>query len=523
MKLSYNGNTQLKPANAEIPFPQEYIDEYIKCQQSYEYFIENYNYIVSLNGQDLVKIKLYDYQKKLIKVIDENKYTISKMPRQCGKTTSVGMYVVWCIIFKHNYSVGIAADKDVTAKEIIERIQTAYENLPMWLQQGVKTWNDHNIKLENGSKVTATATTKKTFRGQSHNLILLDEFAFVEKGIADQFYGSVYPVVSSSPKAKMVIISTPKGLNHYYKLWKDAENGNNTFKPVDVMWNDVPGRGDEFRKETIANIGQERWLQEFCCDFQGNTNSLVSETTLKNIPIENTIRESENVKFYDFPVTGNQYFMAVDTSEAKGLDYHAFVVLDITKRPFEVVCTFKCNTTPVLLYPSIIYRIASYYNNAFVLIETKSSGEQVADMLFHDNEYENILGAEKKGASGQVLTLYRNKAKGISTSVRTKNIGCSNLKLLAESEQLIFKDEDLITELKNFQLKGRSYQAASGYNDDLVMCLVTFAWATSQTFFSEISDSGDVKQILKEKIKEIEEDLLPFGVILDGMNDNNFF
>lgn len=521
----YLGNDRLKAKGVQLNFEQWQIDEYIKCASNYLYFIENYNFIQMLDNEELTLIKLRDYQKRLLETVDQNRFTIGKLPRQVGKSTSVAMYIVWCIIFKDNYSVGIAADKSDTAKEIMDRIKTAYENLPLWIQQGVEAWNVKSIELENGSRVIVSTTTPKTFRGQSHNMILLDEFAHVERNIADPFFTSIYPVITSGTKTKMVIISTPKGMNHFHKLWNEATEGKSTFKPVEIKWNEVPGRDEKFKKETISNVGFDRWQQEFECVFIGGTNTLISTSKLSELTYINPISKSEDVLYYKKPEIGRNYFISVDVSEGKGQDYQAFTVIDITQRPFEVVCLYRSKYMPSLLLPEIIYRIGNLYNEAAVLVETKSEGGQVADILFHDLEYENLLGAEKRGRSGQVLTNYKTRAKGLSTSAQSKAIGCSTFKLLMETDQLLINSEEIYNEVQNFVLNGISYSASTGTHDDLVMTLVNFSWATTQAFFQNFTESGNIRDVFKEKIQELEDDLVPFGFILDGNeeDENPFF
>ena len=520
-RKTYQGNDRLKAAGVPIAYEQWQIDEFKKCEQNYLYFIENYNYIVSLDSQDIQLIKLRDYQVHLLDTVHNNKFTICCIPRQSGKSSSIAMYIVWSLIFQDNYSIGIAADKAETAQEIMDRIKLTYENLPMWLQQGVIKWNERSIKLENGSRVVASSTTTKTFRGQSHNLVLLDEFAFVDRNIADPFYTSIYPVISSGKDSKMVIVSTPKGMNHFHKLWTESSEGRSSFKPVSIKWTQVPGRDEKFKQETISNIGQEKWDQEFEAQFIGGTNTLISSTKLSELTFIEPLSKADKVEYYQLPILGHSYFMSVDVSEGKGQDYHAATIIDITERPFRVVCTYKCNTTPSLLLPEILSRIGNFYNKAYCLVESKSDGGQVADILFNDSEYDNLLGAEKKGRLGQTLTLYKRNARGLSTSATTKSIGCSNLKLLTETNQIIFNSFNIIEELSNFCLSGSSYKANPGYNDDLIMTLVNFSWATTQPFFQNFTNSGSIRQIFDLQVKEIEDNLIPFGIIIDDNYDTN--
>lgn len=272
---TYLGNINIKPANVQQDFTEEQVQEYLKCSQDPLYFIKNYVKIISLD-EGLVPFHTWKYQDNMINTIHNNRFVIAKLPRQSGKSTTVVSYLLHFILFNPDVSVAILANKQATAKDLLGRLKLAYEHLPKWLQQGIVEWNKGNITLENNSKVLASSTSTSAVRGGSFNMIFLDEFAYVPENVADDFFSSVYPTISSGKETKVLIISTPKGLNMFYKLWRDAEEGNNSYVPIEVHWSEVPGRDDKWKKETIANTSQSQFRAEFDC-VDGDT-----EVVLKN-------------------------------------------------------------------------------------------------------------------------------------------------------------------------------------------------------------------------------------------------
>lgn len=447
-------------------------------------------------------------------LIGENKIPTSN----CGKTTSMATYIVWCIIFRKRFKVGVAADKDETALEIVERIKTAYENLPYWLQQGVKKWDAHKIVLENGSRVESSATTKKTMRGKTFNLVLLDEFAFVDQNIADPFFTSIYPVLSKDDptvpfekKPKMVIISTPNGMNHFHKLYVEAEEKRSSFKSIEIKWNDVPGRDEKFKEETLRNIGEDRWEQEYDGQFLGTPTSLIPASKLKTLTWRDPREHYDDMKFWKSPQLGHTYFITVDVCRGRGLDYHAMSIVDITKFPYEVVATYHNNTLDTMMLPSLVLEMAKRYHDAFVLIELNDIGEQVSNILAYELEYENVLATKSMGRSGQVLSIEAGKTMGVTMTKSVKSTGCSNLKSLIMNDKLRFYDYTYISELTTFEIKSGQYKAAEGAHDDMVMTLVSFAWATTEVYFSDLMDTNLRLNLFERKIAQMEEDLVPVG------------
>jgi len=520
-KSSYLGNQNLKPANVPIQFTQEQVEEYIKCSQDPNYFIEKYIKIVNVD-KGLVPFKMYEFQKKIVQTVHDNRFTIAKLPRQSGKSTTVVSYILHYILFNPSVNVGILANKQAVARDLLAKIKTAYEYLPKWIQQGVGEWNKGSIILENGSKVVASATSSSAIRGGSYNLILLDEFAFIPPGIAEDFFSSAYPTISSGQTTKVVIVSTPKGLNMFYKLWVEAEEKRNEFVPIEVHWSDIPGRDTKWKEQQIRNTSEEQFRQEFECDFIGSADTLISSAKLKTLTFKTPIYKDDNgLKVYEEPLKGHTYIMTVDSSRGNHLDYHAFVVIDITRVPYKVVATFRNNEMSPMVYPNAIYPVAKKFNDAFVLVEINDIGGQVADLLYNELEYDNVLVTSVRGRKGQTLDGGFGASEsqlGIRTTKAVKRLGCSLLKSFVEDDKLIFTDYDIVQELVSFTLKNHSYEADVGHNDDLVMCLVLFCWLSTQNYFKDLANMDIRKQVFDDKLKQLEEDLTPFGFIETGID-----
>ena len=522
----YMGNPNLKSVGVKQEFTKEEIAEYVKCSEDPIYFIKNYVKIVSLD-EGLVPFDLWDFQESTVKTIHDNRFTICKFPRQTGKSTTTTSYLLHYILFNSNMNVAILANKLATARELLSRLKLAYEHLPHWLQQGVVEWNKGSIELENGSKVLASATSASAVRGGSFNLIFLDEFAYVPHEVADEFFSSVYPTISSGQNTKVIIVSTPKGMNLFYKFWigatkKPGEEGKNDFVPVEVHWSDVPGRDEEWKATQIANSSDEQFRTEHECEFIGSINTLITPSKLRSMVWKTPIvKNDEGLRVFEKAEKDHLYFITVDVSRGAGIDYHAFTVIDTTEIPYKVVATFKNNELAPVLYPNIIYGVAKEYNNAYVLIEVNDIGGQVADILHGDLEYENMLCTSVKGRKGQVLGegFGQNTVFGIRTTQPVKRIGCSTIKNIIENDKLIINDIEIIQELTSFIVKNNSYEADSGYHDDLVMCLVLFGWMTDQKYFEESFDTGVKRKLYQEQINRLEEELLPFGFIEDGIDD----
>jgi hypothetical protein len=651
----YLGNKNLKRKDVKLGYTQEQIAEYLKCASDVDYFCETYVKIVSVD-RGLIPFKPFEYQKTMFKVFDANRFSICKMPRQVGKTTGVVGYLLHKILFNENYNIAVLANKQQQAREILSRVQLAYEWLPKWLQQGIVEWNKGNIELENGSKILASSTSSSAIRGQSYNLIYLDEFAFVPRNIQDSFFASVFPTISSGQSSKLIITSTPNGMNMFYKIWMDSLNDLNSYARLDVHWSDVPGRDEAWKEETIRNTSVDQFRQEFescayetiintdnghfaigklydilyntevpetlvlndkyrinspegfvnffginkivkdryihlqfsngkdlkcsedhpistingivkaknldkkteiytryktgcfvtskslikneidlydivnCgtqhlyytndivshnCEFLGSTNTLIHPAILSKLVYVRPLEQPHDVKIYKHPIKDHIYAMTVDVSEGLGLDSSTLVVVDCTTVPYEVVATFADANISQLMFPTLLANIGKYYNEASILVEI-NIGSQVVNILHQDLEYENIVMTKMSGRKGTIIGSAGNQNRlGIKTTKITKRIGCANLKTLVESNKIILNDFNIINELSTYVVDGTSYNAEDGHHDDLVMCLVLFAWMVSQNYFKDVSNT-DIRRRIAE---EIEDDFTPFGMIDDGRED----
>ena len=519
-KFNYLGNPLLKRANVPMDFSEEQIEEYVKCSKNPIHFIKNYIQIVNVD-EGLVPFDLWEFQEDMINKFNDNRFVICKMPRQTGKSTTIIAYLLHFVLYNQDVRVGILANKGVTARELLGRWKLAYENLPMWLQQGVVEWNKGNIELENGSKILASATSSSAIRGGTFNIIMLDEFAFVPDNIAEEFFRSVYPTISSGNTTKVLIVSTPNGMNQFYKMWTDAVEGRSDYLPIDVHWSEVPGRDKKWKEQTIRNTSEDQFRIEFETEFIGSTNTLISPSKLTKLVYKNPIASKDGYDVWEKAQDGRSYFMACDVARGAGKDFSAFSVIDITDTPYRMVARYMNNQISPLLYPTVIAKVAQDYNEAHVLLEVNDIGGQVADTLHYDLEYENILTSTTKGRSGQVLSAGFSKGTdlGIKTTAQVKRIGCRVLKNLIEEDQLLIPDLMAIAELSCFAIKGKSYAATEGAHDDIVMSLVLFAWVANQRYFKDLMDQDLRLQMYQERMREIEEDLTPFGFIESGLEN----
>ena len=520
----YLGNPLLKKANTPIEFTKEQVEEYIKCREDPVYFAQNYVQIVTLD-HGLQPFKTYDFQEKLIKNFHENRFNICKMPRQTGKSTTCVSYLLHYAIFNDSVNIGILANKATTARELLARLATAYENLPKWMQQGILVWNKGNIELENGSKILAASTSASAVRGMSFNILFLDEFAFVPNHIADSFFASVYPTITSGKSTKVIIVSTPHGMNHFYRMWTDAEKSRNEYVPTDVHWSEVPGRDAVWKEQTIANTSEQQFKIEFECEFLGSVDTLIAPSKLKALVFDKPLNSNAGLDIHVVPEKGHDYAIAVDVARGVGNDYSAFVVVDITSFPHKVVAKYRDNTIKPMLFPSVIYDVAKSYNEAFILCEVNDVGDQVASILQYDLEYQNLLMCSMRGRAGQIVGQGFSGSKtqlGVKMSKTVKKVGSLNLKTMIEEDKLIFNDYEIISELTTFISKHNSFEAEEGCNDDLAMCLVIYAWLVAQDYFKELTDQDVRKRLYEEQKNQIEQDMAPFGFINDGLDDNSF-
>jgi hypothetical protein len=517
---AYLGNPNLKKINTDVEYTKEQIVEYQKCSTNPIYFMEKYIKIVSLD-EGLVPFNMYDFQKKIVNTIHDNRFTICKLPRQSGKSTTTISYLLHYALFNPNSNIAILANKSSTARDILGRLQLAYENLPRWLQQGVINWNKGSIELENKSSIVAAATSSSAIRGGSFNIIFLDEFAFVPSNIAESFFSSVYPTISAGKNTKMIIVSTPYGMNMFYKLWTDASEKRNDYVPIEVHWSEVPGRDQAWKEMTIRNTSDEQFQQEFECEFLGSVNTLISPSKIQMLAYFNPMVVSGSVEQYKEPIAGRTYVCTVDVARGVDKDYSAFVIFDVTQMPYEAVALYKNNEVRPFIFPNIISEMAKRYNNAHILTEVNDIGQQIAEALNFEIEYPNIMMTTQKGRAGQLLgAMYsgRGSSMGVRMTKQIKRIGCANIKTLIEGDKLIVNSFKIIEEMSTFTKRGQSWQAEDGCNDDLMMCLVIFGWLSNQAYFKELTNTNARQQMYVEQQNLIEQDMAPFGFLDDGIN-----
>ena len=520
----YLGNPLLKKANTPIEFTQEQIIEFVKCKEDPVYFAKNYVKIVTLD-KGLQPFAMYPFQEKLVNNFHNHRFNICKMPRQTGKSTTVVSFLLHYAVFNDNVNIGILANKAATARELLDRLQTAYENLPKWMQQGIIAWNKGSLELENGSKILAASTSASAVRGMSFNILFLDEFAFVPNHIADSFFASVYPTITSGKSTKVIIVSTPHGMNHIYRMWHDAERGKNEYVFTDVHWSEVPGRDSEWKAQTIANTSEQQFKVEFECEFLGSVDTLIAASKLRALVYDHPKTRSGGLDVYVDPVDEHDYLITVDVARGVGNDYSAFTVIDITSFPHQVVAKYRNNEIKPMLFPSIIVDVAKNYNGAFILCEVNDVGDQVASIIHYDLEYNNLLMCSMRGRAGQIVGQGFSGKKtqlGVKMSKAVKKVGCLNLKTMVEENKLVFSDYEIMSELTTFIQKNNSFEAEEGCNDDLAMCLVIYAWLVAQDYFKELTDQDVRKRLYEEQKNQIEQDMAPFGFIVDGTDETSF-
>ena len=520
----YLGNPNLKKAGTEIQFTKKQVQEWIKCKDDPLYFACKYMQIINLD-EGLVPFEMYDFQKKILMDFHENRFNIAKLPRQTGKSTTVVAYLLHYAIFNDSVNIGILANKASTDRELLGRLQLAYENLPKWIQHGILVWNKGNVELENGSKILAASTSASAVRGMSFNILFLDEFAFVPNHVAEQFFASVYPTITSGKSTKVIIISTPNGMNHFYKTWEDARRGKNGYVTNEVHWSQVPGRDAKWKEETLRNTSKRQFAQEFECDFLGSADTLISPSKLQSIPFTDPLISNAGLDIHERVQEDHEYVITVDVARGIGGDYSAFIVYDITTMPYQIVAKYRNNEIKPVLFPSVIFQVAKQYNYPYILVEVNDIGDSIAATLNYDLEYPNVLMCAMRGRAGQIVGQGFSGTKtqlGVKMSITVKKQGCANLKAIIEDDKLTFKDFEIFQELTTFVQKKQAWEADEGYHDDLVMCMVIFAWLCMQDFFKELTDHDVRRRIYEEQRNQIEQDMAPFGFVDDGLGDDTF-
>ena len=532
-RFLYLGNERLKRSGVKIDFTPEQVAEWARCALDQEYFIRNYIKIVTTHS-GIQLMQPFDYQLEIMTKLKNNNHVVCLTARQSGKTTTAVAVILHYILFQDEpKTVALLSNNGAGAREIMSRIQLAYENLPKWLQQGVKVWNKGSIELENGCKVITGTTTSASLRGKSLNFLYIDEAAFVSIGW-DDFFSAVYPTLSTDPNYRLFLTSTPNGLNHFYKIWDGAVKGKNGYAWVRVSWDRVPGRDAAWKEKTLAaiNYDEEKFAQEYCCEFMGSSGTLLDSNTLKSLTWQDPINQGSKktnqplppiaqlveTKVYHFPEPNGIYVQVVDVSRGKGIDYSTISVMRVDKMPYVQVATFRSNLITPIDYAEVVYEMGRYYNEALTLVEINDIGGQVVDILMDSYDYDNIVYTHSAGKNGKQVSsgFGHNVDRGIRTTKTVKAIGCSGLKMLVSQQQMIVNDFQTIEELSRFSKKGTSYEAEPGYNDDTVMCLVLFSWLAQQSYFQDVTDINTLSALRQKTLREIEDDVVPVGIINDG-------
>ena len=509
-ETNYLGNPNVRGADVEHPWTKEELKEYKKCLDDPKYFAKKYCKVIHLD-KGLIPFDLYPYQEKMFDSFTEHRFNIVLACRQSGKSIAVVAYLLWYAIFKGEQVVGILANKNAIAREMLARITLMLENLPFFLQPGCTALNKGSIGFSNNSRIIAAATSSSSIRGMSLNLVYLDEFAFVDN--AAEFYTSTYPVISSGKTSKIIITSTANGIgNMYHKLYEGAVQGTNEFTPTRVDWWDVPGRDEKWKAMTIENTSQLQFDQEFGNSFHGTGNTLISAETLLALRATYPIEEQNGVKIFHQPEEDHNYLMFVDTSRGRGQDYSTFNVIDVSTNPFQQVCVYRNNTISPLLFPDLLYKYATHYNMCYVVVESNDAGQVVVNGLYYDLEYENVF----------VESMVRANAIGVTMTKKVKRMGCSNIRDIMEQKKLTINCEDTIREMSTFVAKGTSYEADHNNHDDLMMNLVLFGWFTTTPFFREATDVRLKHMLYKEKVKQLQDEVIPVGNIYDDINNHPF-
>jgi hypothetical protein len=512
-ETSYHGNPNLKSIGYKHDFTEEQIRDYLKCKDDPIYFIENFCQIITLD-RGLQPFKLYECQKKKVDIIVNERKVILMEGRQQGKTVTAAACILHYTIFNADKTVAIMANKTASAREVLARYQTMYENLPIWMQQGVKTWNKGDVELENNCRVFTAATTTSGIRGKSVNWLYIDEAAIIPNNVADEFFASVYPTISAGETTKILLTSTPLGYNHFWKFWNEAEKGTNGFVSHFIPYTEIPGRDEAWAEQQLKLLGELKFTQEVLCDFLGSSNTLINGRTIATLSSKDVLYdnpEGNAVDIYEDPKENHYYCITVDTARGIGGDYSAFVVFDITEMPYKVVAKYRNNKIAPMLYPNVIAKVGEDYNNAFVLVETNDIGGQVVEILHEEIEYDNIFSTVTEKSRQYVSPGFGKSTRlGVNTSKQVKRQGCFNFKSLMEEHKLLVFDADIISEISTFVEKGNTYQADEGYNDDCVMCMVLFGWLSTMPFFKELVDVNTREGLYKQEMQSITQNLTPF-------------
>lgn len=491
----------LVAADNHILFDKDFNEVFLKD------IIPNSSKIITRDGEELV-IELIiseEFSEMFDVTVNDNNHRFYSNGILSHNSSIIAGYISWYILFNELKTAAILGNKQDIAVEIFGRVQFIIENLPPWLQQGIKEWNKKSLVLENGSKCFAASTSASAVRGKSINLLLLDEFAHLHPNLAIEFIASVFPTLSSSENSKLIITSTPNGLNHYHKIWTDAKDKKNKFVPIEGHWKEHPKRSQEWADNQRMQLGDVLYNQEVEAQFLGSSYTLIDGTKLGSLVYEHAIHEKDGLELFTKPEKDHNYVITVDVSRGKHLDYSAFSVFDVTTMPYKVVAIFKNNSISTLEYPHLLYNTARQYNNAFLLVEVNDLGEEVSNIIWYEYEYENIYFTKDNKIS------QTRGYPGVRTTTKVKGLGCSVLKELIEKDQLLVTAHRIIEELSIFVVQRKSYAAENTIiNDDLCTTLWLFAWLTKQDIFQQVSNNNLRAKLTEQTQQFINESMTPF-------------
>ncbi len=498
--IRYHDNTNLRPAHCPLELSKEHVAEFTRCKNDVFYFAEHYYKIVELD-YGLRNIRLRNYQKEIMEKIDAFRFNILNMPRQSGKSTIFQTWLTHYILFNSHKSVAILANKRDNAQDMLKKVKLAYENLPKWMQQGVTEWNLGRIELENGSIVYASSTASSSIRSKSINILILDEVAFIHENMWDAFYSSTYPAITASKTSKVIMVSTPNGINQFFQLWEKAVACESEYIPTRIYWWDTPGRDEDFKEEIIANFGIEKWRQEYECNFYTTSNTLLQPDKIKELAkfakpgIKSKLHKAfekiqkgfeEHLRVFQNPKSHHEYAIGVDsakmTPDSKG-DAICVQVLDVTKLPFKQVATFYVSEGFYYMNtPELVDMLGRFYNNALVYVENNDgSGSEIAGVLFLDYEYENLYFGKLH-------------IPGYKQTSQTKKLGIQNLRTYVEKNKLHIYDIVTISQFSYFVKYRDTYKAQKDYHDDAILALI------HALYFLQLSEYVDSKADLIDAV-----------------------
>lgn len=476
----------IKKANRQETYTEEQITDLVACMdpdEGYLYFARKFAYI-----QHPTKGKLlfdpYEYQLRLMHSYHSYRFNINMMPRQTGKTTCAAIYLAWYAMFNPDQTILIAAHKYTGAQEIMSRIRFVYETCPDHIRAGVTSYNKGSIEFENGSRIISQTTTGNTGRGLSISLLYCDEFAFVQPNIAEEFWTSISPTLATGGRA--IITSTPNSdEDTFATIWKQAEQkfdehgneqevGINGFHSFIAQWDEHPDRDEQWKKDEIGRIGEEKFRREYGCEFLVFEETLINSLKLAAMEGISPKIQMGQVRWYKKPDPKKSYVVALDPSMGTGGDYAAIQIIELPT--YEQAGEWQHNQTAIPGQIRVLRDVCTYLaeetkgsNNIYWSVENNGIGEACL-LVIQDFGEENIPGlfVSEPIRKGHV----RKFRKGFNTTHSSKTTACARLKTMVENDKLLIKSKPLISELKAFIAAGSSFQAKPGHTDDLVSSLL---------------------------------------------------